>query len=150
MQARHRNRCHVMPLSTYHNVNASEFDKQGHPLDGYVQDRTILKGYKCKPLHQYDTRVIFSKLDKQYLRFVFHFVEAQEPILLDLNARKMGIFIGHPSVTLETIDIHPEPQNLARYDQKQVESRANSQSVAGPANETQHTRPAEESMTPTG
>ena len=40
-------------------------------------------------------------------------------------------------------------KNLARYDQKQVESTANSQDVAGPAEVTQYTRQAEDTMTPT-
>ena len=50
----------------------------------------------------------------------------------------MGIFTEHPSVTIETIDIHPEPQKLARYNKKQVQSMANSEGAAGPVNETQH------------
>ena len=68
--------------------------------------------------------------------------------MLGLNTlRKMGIFTVHPSITIETIDIHPEPQNLAKYDKKQVKSVANSQGAAGPAKQTQHTMPAEDTMT---
>ena len=56
----------------------------------------------------------------------------------------MGIFTVHPSIT---IDIHHEPQNLAKYDKKQVESMANSQGAAEPAKQTQHTMPAEDTRT---
>ena len=48
---------------------------------------------------------------------------------------------------MKTIDIHPEPQNLATYDKKQVGSMANSQGAAGAAKQTQHTMPAEDTMT---
>ena len=59
----------------------------------------------------------------------------------------MGIFTVHPSITNETINIHPEPQNLAKYDKKWEESMADSQGGAGPAKQTQHTMLAEDTMT---
>ena len=68
--------------------------------------------------------------------------------MLGLNTlRKMGSFTVHPSITIETIDIHPEPQNLAKYNKKHVESMANSQGAAGPAKQTEHTMPAEDTVT---
>ena len=39
---------------------------------------------------------------------------------------------------METVDICPEPQNLARYEQKQMESKATSQNAAGPAKDSAH------------
>ena len=68
--------------------------------------------------------------------------------MLGLNTlRKMGIFTVQPCITIETIDLHPEPQILAKYDKKQVESMANSQGAAGPAKQTQNTMPTEDTMT---
>ena len=61
----------------------------------------------------------------------------------------MGIFTENPSVPIETTDIYPEPQYLASYDKEQVESTANIQGEAVPADETWHTRPTEDPMTPT-
>ena len=80
----------------------------------------------------------------------FHIVEAQGPILWGLNTlRKMVIFTDHQSVTTETIGIPLGPQNLARYDKKQVGSTANSQGAARPVNETMHTIPPQNTITPT-
>ena len=56
----------------------------------------------------------------------------------------MGIFTVHPNKTIEKNYIHPEPQNGAKYDKKQVELMANSQGAAGPTKQTQHIMPAED------
>ena len=53
----------------------------------------------------------------------------------------------YPSIIIETIDIQPEPQNLAKHDKKQVESMANSQGATGPSKQTQHTMLAEDTTT---
>ena len=100
-----------------------KFDKQGKPIVGYGQDRTILKRYNGNPIQQYGIRIISRKMNNQYWKFIFHIGEAQGSKLLELNIlRKMGIFIKHPRVTMDTTDIHPESQTLSRYDQKQDES----------------------------
>ena len=118
----------------------SEFDKKGQPISGYGQERTILKGYNGNPIQQYGIRVILGKWNNEYWRFV--------PVLLGLNTlRKMEIFIEHPSVTTETSEIHPELQNLTRYDKKHMESMDNSQGAAEPAKQTQHIIQAEPTMT---
>ena len=51
----------AMPLSTYQHFNHSVFDKQGQPMGGYGQDRTILKRHNGKSMQQYSTGVIFSR-----------------------------------------------------------------------------------------
>ena len=82
-----------MPLSTYKNINPSEFDKQDKPIDSHQfdkqdkptdshgQDRTTLKDHNSNSIQQYRIMVIFGKCNN-YWRFVFHVVETNGPILL--------------------------------------------------------------------
>ena len=69
----------IMPLSIYQYINPSEFDKQGKPIDGYGQYRTIIKDYTGNPIQQYGIRVILGKWNHQYWRFAFHIIEAEGP-----------------------------------------------------------------------
>ena len=39
----------VMSLITCQLVNLSELSEHGNPIDGYGQDKIILKGYDCNP-----------------------------------------------------------------------------------------------------
>ena len=47
----------IMPLSTYQYINPSEFDKQGKPIYGHDQDRTIQKEYNGKSIQQHGIRI---------------------------------------------------------------------------------------------
>ena len=49
----------------------------------------------------------------------------------------MGALTEQPRVTIETTYIHPEPQKLAKYHQKKVESKANSQGAAAKVEDTE-------------
>ena len=59
----------------------------------------------------------------------------------------MRIFTVHPTITIETNDINPEPLNMAMNEKKQVESMVNSQGEHGPTKQSQHTMPVEDTMT---
>ena len=133
----------IMPLSIYKPL---EFDEQGKPTNGHGQYRTIQKDYNGNLIQQYGIRVILGKWNHQYWRFVFRVVEAEVPILLGLNMRKMGLFTRHPRVLT---DIHQEQQNQARCNPMEVESTT-IQGAAGPASEIQCSRPADYNQTPTG
>ena len=65
---------------------------------------------------------------------MFHSVETQGPILLGLNAmRKFGLFTKYPRVSIETVDLFPSTQNLARHETKEVTA---SQGASGPVIES--------------
>ena len=66
------------------------------PLMVMVRIETILKYYDGNPIQQYGTRVILGKWNNQYWRIVFHDLEAQGPILIELSKMiKMGLFTRH-------------------------------------------------------
>ena len=55
----------VMLLTTYQLVNLSKFDESFKPIDGYDQDRTIVKSYTANLIQQYGVRAIFGKWNNQ-------------------------------------------------------------------------------------
>ena len=65
---------------------------------------------------------------------LFHIVETQGPILLGLKTMwKFGLFTKHPRINIETVDLFPSTQNLARCEAKEVTA---SQGAAGPVTES--------------
>ena len=79
---------------------------------------------------------------------LFHIVETQGPILLGLTTmRKFGLLTKRPRISIETVDLFPSTQNLARCEAKEVTA---SQGAAGPAAGIQYSRPADYMITPTG
>ena len=65
---------------------------------------------------------------------LFHIVETQGPILLGFNTmRKLGLFTKHPRISMETVDLFPSTQNLARCEAKEVTA---SQGAVGPVTES--------------
>ena len=115
---------YVMPLAAYKLVNPSKFTKDNKPIRGFGQDRTILRGYSGNIIKQYGTRLIKAFWNNKYWVILFHIVETQGPILLGLNAmRKFGLFTKHPRISIETVDLFPSTQNLARCEMKEVTAR---------------------------
>ena len=91
-----------------------------------------------EPHQKHGIWVIFGKWNNQLWSFAFHIVEAHGSILLGLNTpRKKSLFTKYPKMSTETIDIHPEQQNLARCDPKEVASTIH-QGVAAPGKEAHH------------
>ena len=114
----------VMPLAAYKIVNPSEFTKDNKPIRGFGQDRTTLRGYSGNITKQYGTRLIKAFWNNKYWVILFHIVETQGPILLGPNAmRKFGLFTKHPRISIETVDLFPRTQNLARCETKEVTAR---------------------------
>ena len=114
----------VMLLAAYKLVNPSEFTKDNKPIEGFGQDRTTLRGYSGNIIKQYGTRLIKAFWNNKYWVILFHIVETQEPILLGLNAmRKFGLFTKHPRISIETVDLFPSTQYLARCETKEVTAR---------------------------
>ena len=119
----------VMPLAAYNLINPSEFDKGNKLIEGFGQDRTTLRGYSGNIIKQYATRLIKAFWNNKYWGILFHIVETQGPILLGLNAmRKSGLFTKHPRISIETVDLFPSTQNLAKHETKEVTA---SQGVSG-------------------
>ena len=124
----------VMPLVAYKLINPSEFDKDNKPIGGFGQDRTTLRGYSGNIIKQYGSRLIKAFWNNTYWRILFHIVETQGPILLGLNAmRKFGLFTKHPRISIETVDLFPSTQHLAKHETKEVTA---SQGAAGPVIES--------------
>ena len=124
----------VMPLAAYKLINPSEFDKDNKPIGRFSQDRTTLRGYSGNIIKQYGARLIKAFWNNKYWGILFHIVETQGPILLGLNAmRKFGLFTKHPRISIETVDLFPSTQNLARCETKEVTA---SQGAVGPAIES--------------
>ena len=120
----------VMPLAAYKLINLSEFDKDNKPIGGFGQDRTTLRGYSGNIIKQYGTRLIKAFWNNKYWGILCHIVETQGPLLLGLNAmRKFGLFTKHPRISIETVDLFPSTENLARYETKEVTAR---QGASGP------------------
>ena len=83
---------------------------------------------------QYGTRLIKAFWNNKYWGILFHIVETQGPILLGLNAmRKFGLFTKHPRISIETVDLFPSTQNLAKHETKEVTA---SQGASGPVIES--------------
>ena len=68
-------------------------------------------------------------MEQPVLEIFFHTIEAQGLILVGFNTLKGWVS------SIKTVDIHPY---LARYDQNQMESIANSLGTAGPARDIVH------------
>ena len=120
----------VMPLAAYKLINPSEFDKDNKPVGEFGQDRTTLRGYSGNIIKQYGARLIKAFWNNRYWGILFHIVETQQLILLGLNAmRKFGLFTKHPRISIETVDLFPSTQNLARCEAKEVTAR---QDASGP------------------
>ena len=124
----------VMPLTAYKLINPSEFDKDNKPIGGFGQDKTTLRGYSGNIIKQYGTRLIYAFWNNKYCGIIFHIVETQGLILLGLNAmRKFGLFTKYPRISIETVDLFPSTQNLARCETKEVTA---SQGTVGPVIES--------------
>ena len=120
----------VMPLAAYKLIDPSEFDKDNKPIGGFGQDRTTLRGYSGNIIKQYGRRLIKAFWNNKYWGILFYIVETQGPILLGLNAmRKFGLITKHPRISIETVDLFPSTQNLARCEKKEVTA---SQGAVGP------------------
>ena len=112
----------IMPLSVFKMLNPSEFDKDGNSISGFNRDMTRLSVYGNRPIQQHGVRLINFIFNKKYLKTRFHIVDVEGHILLGLTVlRKMGLFHKHRLMIIETIDIHQELRNLAKYDSKVVD-----------------------------
>ena len=123
-----------MPLAANKLINPSEFNKDNKPIGGFGQDRTTLRGYSGNIIKQHGTRLIKAFWNNKYWGILFHIVETHRPILLGLNAmRKFGLFTKHPRISIETVDLIPSTQNLAKHETKEVTA---SQGATGPVIES--------------
>ena len=85
-------------------------------------------------IKQYGTRLIKAFWNNKYWGILFHILETQGPILLGLNAmRKFGLFTKHPRISMDTVDLFPSTQNLAKHETKEVTA---SQGASGPVIES--------------
>ena len=116
----------IMPLSVFNMLNPSEFDKDGNSISGFNRDMTRLSAYGNRPLQQNGVRMIDFILNKKYFKTRFHIVDVEDHVLLGLTLlRKMWLFHKHRLMIIDTIDIHQEQRNLARYDSKVVDKCTN-------------------------
>ena len=124
----------VMSLAAYKLINPSEFDEDGKTKGGVWSRQDHLRGYSGNVIQQYGTRLIKAFWNNHYWRMLFHIVGTQRPILLGPNTiRKFGLFTKHPRISIETVDLFPSTQNLARCEVKEVTA---SQGAAGPVTES--------------
>ena len=83
------------------------FDSSGKALKKFDADWTMLTAYGGTKIRQFGVRIIKYFWNNQKWKFLFHIVDATGPIHLGfMTLRCMGIFVKHPMVYIETINIH--------------------------------------------
>ena len=99
-------------------LNPSEFDKDGNSISGFNRNMTSLSAYGNRPIQQHGVRLINFIFNKKYFKTRFHIVDEGHVSLGLTLLRKVGLFHKQKLMIIETIDIHKEQRNLARYDSK--------------------------------
>ena len=112
----------IMPLSVFKRLNPSEFEKNSNSISGINRGMARLSAYGNRPIQQHGVKLIDFIFNTKYFKTRFHIVDVEGHVLLGLTLlRKMGLFHKHRFMIIETIDIHQEHRNLARYDSKVVD-----------------------------
>ena len=96
-----------MPIYVFRKLCPAMFDSSGKTLKKPDADLTTLTTYGGSKSRQFGVRIIKCFWNNQKWKFPFHIVDVTDPILLRLKTlRSMGIFVKHPMVYIETIDLH--------------------------------------------
>ena len=99
--------CSSMPIFDFRKLCPAMFDCSGKALKKLDAVWTTLTAYGGSKIRQFGVRIIKCFWNNQKQKFLFHIVDATGPILLGLKTlRCIVIFVKHPMVYIETIDIH--------------------------------------------
>ena len=116
-----------MPIHVFRKLCPAISNSTGKAPKKLDADWTTLTAYGGSKIRQFGVRIIKCFWNNQKWKFFFHIVDATGPILLGLKTlRCMRIFVKHPMVYIETIDIHSIIQHrLANQQIKKGEDEEN-------------------------
>ena len=94
----------TMPISVFRRLCTAMLDFTGKALEKFDSDSTTLTVQCGATIKQFRLRVFKSMYNKKKWKCIFHSVDAQGPVLIDLRTpRQTGIFNKHPMVYIETV-----------------------------------------------